>query len=149
MGQNVDSIGSGAFDGCESLTSISIPDTLTYISSRAFAGCASLEKINLPSSHENIGYNAFSGCSSLKEITIPESCQYIGTGVFLGCEALNSITFESTKDWQARIYESGKYTYVDSIDLSDKEKNAALFKNTYVDYTWVVIYDEEEKEPEL
>ena len=143
------SIGYFSFAYCSNLAEIYIPDTVYYISSQAFLNCYSLEKIDLPSSLENIGYSAFSGCSSLEEITIPKSCQYIGSGAFSGCEALNSITFESTKDWQARIYENGKYTYADSIDLSDKEKNATLFKTTYVEYTWEVICQDEDKGLEL
>ena len=42
---SVTSIGYGAFDGCTSLTSVTIPDSVTSISSRAFYGCGSLKSV--------------------------------------------------------------------------------------------------------
>ena len=41
-------IASSAFSGCSSLTSITIPDSVTSIGSGAFSGCSSLESITLP-----------------------------------------------------------------------------------------------------
>lgn len=143
------SISSFAFYGCENLTKVQISEGLLSIGYYSFAYCSNLAEIYIPDTVNYISAEAFIDCYSLEEITIPKSCQYIGSGAFSGCEALNSITFESTKDWQARIYENGKYTYVDSIDLSDKEKNATLFKTTYVEYTWEVIYQDEDKGLEL
>lgn len=143
------SISSFAFYGCENLTKVQISEGLLSIGYYSFAYCSNLAEIYIPDTVNYISAEAFIDCYSLEEITIPKSCQYIGSGAFSGCEALNSITFESTKDWQARIYENGKYTYADSIDLSDKEKNAALFKTTYVEYTWEVIYQDEDKGLEL
>lgn len=42
---SVTTIGSGAFRGCENLTSIVIPDSVTEIGELAFFGCYALEKI--------------------------------------------------------------------------------------------------------
>ncbi len=41
-------IGENAFKNCTSITSISIPDTVTSIASGAFSGCSALESITLP-----------------------------------------------------------------------------------------------------
>lgn len=45
LGLPVKSIGDGAFDGCKSLTSITIPDSVTSIDNSAFGGCISLKTI--------------------------------------------------------------------------------------------------------
>ncbi len=88
----VTSIGSGAFGGCESLTSITIPDSVTSIGSGAFRGCESLTSITIPDSVTSIGSGAFRDCDSLTSITIPDSVTSIGSGAFDSCYSLTSIT---------------------------------------------------------
>ena len=65
------SIGDRTFYGCTSLTSITIPDSVTSIGYGAFRGCSGLTSITIPDSVTSIGSYAFSGCSSLESITIP------------------------------------------------------------------------------
>ena len=55
-------IDSGALRGCESLTSIEIPDGVKEIGNEAFDGCVNLQAIVLPNSVSKIGERAFSGC---------------------------------------------------------------------------------------
>jgi len=51
--------GEAAFRNCKNLTSVILPNTLTYIGSCAFEGCSNLTTIAIPSSVENIGSYAF------------------------------------------------------------------------------------------
>jgi hypothetical protein len=59
----------GSFTYCESLTSITILDSVKVIANMAFYHCSSLTKITIPSSVKSLGHNAFSNCISLEAIT--------------------------------------------------------------------------------
>ena len=75
---------------CSSLTSVTIPNSVTKISDNAFINCSSLASIDIPNSITQIGKCAFKGCSSLTAITIPDSVTKIGKHVFSGCSFLTS-----------------------------------------------------------
>ena len=42
------SIGDGAFEGCTSLTSVTIPKSVKWIEESAFKGCKSLKSVTIP-----------------------------------------------------------------------------------------------------
>ena len=62
----------GAFSGCTSLNSITIPENVTTIGNGAFDGCTSLNSIVIPKSVTKIGTSVFRGCTSLTTIDIAE-----------------------------------------------------------------------------
>ena len=86
---SVTNIGDGTFFYCKSLTSINIPDCVTSIG--AFFDCDSLTSINIPDSVTSIGDYAFFGCDSLTSINIPDSVTSIGDYAFSDCKSLKSI----------------------------------------------------------
>ncbi len=67
------SIGDSAFEGCVSLTDITIPDDVKSIGWSAFYGCESLTNITIPNSVTSIGKYAFNECSSLTSIVVESS----------------------------------------------------------------------------
>lgn len=77
-GVPVTEIGSQAFSNCLSLTSVSLPETLSVIGDYAFSGCISLPSVTIPAVTEKIGDYAFSGCSKLETITVPENFTNFG-----------------------------------------------------------------------
>ena len=93
---SVTSIGNNAFSGCNRLTSITIPDSVTSIGNNAFSGCNRLTSITIPDSVTSIGDAAFSGCNRLTSITIPDSVTSIGDYAFEYCSSLTSITVPSS-----------------------------------------------------
>ena len=93
---HVTRVGNGAFDGCSSLKSITIPNSVTSIGSWAFADCSSLKSITIPSSVTSIGSAAFFSCSSLKSITIPNSVTSIDGTTFSSCISLTSVTIPNS-----------------------------------------------------
>lgn len=89
--ESVEDIGYGAFMGCRELTSIVLPDGVTYTSPSAFAGCTALKTVTLPSTLERLGMESFEGCIALETITIPEKVNSLGGSLFKGCSALKSV----------------------------------------------------------
>ncbi|MBR5655196.1 MAG: leucine-rich repeat protein [Prevotella sp.] len=79
------SIGESAFEGCSGLTSITIPNGVTYIRERAFYFCTSLTSLTIPKSVTEIGSAAFEGCN-LKTIVVEN-----GNSVYDSREDCNAI----------------------------------------------------------
>ena len=86
-----------AFHGCNSLTSVTIPEGVTSIGVHAFHDCSSLTSITIPEGVTEIGNYAFDGCTSLKKLLVEDgnttlSLGYnnyyssgIGQGLFYDC----------------------------------------------------------------
>ena len=67
---SVTGIGDHAFDSCNHLTEIIIPDNITTIGEFAFSDCESAESIYIPDSVVQIGTGAFSGCKQVRKIRV-------------------------------------------------------------------------------
>lgn len=89
-GKPVTEIGRAAFHG-SSFTSVTIPDSVTFISDIAFANCSNLTNISIPNSVTFIGFSAFNSCTSLKSITLPSSLSTIQSSAFYNCGNLETI----------------------------------------------------------
>lgn len=94
-GLPVKAIGSGAFNGCNSLKRVVIPYSVEKIDSWAFLQCKSLVIADIPSSLKTMGSSCFSGCTSLLEAYIPGKLEVIGVGMFYGCSSLQTANIGS------------------------------------------------------
>jgi len=84
-------IGEKAFEGCESLQSISFPQSLRKIEYGAFWYCNGLTEVALPDSLAEIGYNVFGGCENLTSVYLPNGIEFVENALFHGCRSLEEI----------------------------------------------------------
>ena len=88
-----DVIGINVFKG-DTITSLTLPETVLELRSNAVASCEKLTSVTLPQSLVVINRMNFFSCNALSEVTIPASVRYIGDTSFRFCDALRKITFE-------------------------------------------------------
>ena len=86
---SVTTIGDQAFDSCDNLFSVTIGDSVTTIGDRAFYECYGLNSVTIGNNVTTIGDNAFYYCYSLSTVTIPDSVTTIGDWAFYLCTKLN------------------------------------------------------------
>ena len=108
-----------AFGGFGSLTSVSIPESVTTIGTRAFAG-SSISAIDIPDSVKVIDRYAFAYCENLKSVKLPMGLETISSSLFVDC----------TKLEQLRIPDSvtgiEKYAFSGCKALKDLQLSAQL-----------------------
>ena len=85
-----DTVGSLLSD-CTSLTSVSLPASVTKISSNMFGGCTSLKSVSAAGPIDSIGDRAFENCSSLTDIDFQGTLTSIGFSAFQGCASLERV----------------------------------------------------------
>lgn len=85
---------SGAFYGCSSLQSVSLPSHITGMGFGAFQNCTSLQHADFAGLNE-IPEQAFYGCSLLDNVTIPDTVTTINNFAFARCTSLKKIVIPS------------------------------------------------------
>ena len=88
---DVTNIDNNAFEGCISLTTVTIPAGVTRIGDHAFSGCDGLTTVTIPASVTSIGGHAFEACSGLTTVTIGSGVTYIGYDAFCYCTAVTDV----------------------------------------------------------
>lgn len=106
------SIGDFAFEYCDGIRRMNLPDNILFIGEYAFYGCRIWKEPTIPANVKTIGNGAYAGCF-LKEARISESVMTIGDMAFLGCEHLMNFIVNE---------ENPYYTSVDGVLYSKDMK---------------------------
>ncbi len=124
----VKSIVDEAFAGCTGLTSITIPNSITYIGSDAFSGCTGLTRVNISdlAAWCNISYNIewnyycqpltyahhlYLNGSEVKDLIIPSTVTKIRSAAFYYCTGLTSVTIPNS------VTSIGEYAFANCTGL--------------------------------
>lgn len=108
MPDSVRATNSAVFEGCTSLTSVTLSNDSRYstIDTNMFRGCSSLTDIVIPSNIQAIKDRAFENCASITSIIIPSSVISMGRDVFNGCDSDIHITVmthnNNTLNWNTQ-----------------------------------------------
>ena len=140
-GRDVTRIGEFAFEECENLKTVALPNSITEIGEGAFWGCRMLEEATLGSGVSEIGSYAFRGCSSLSHVVMKGSCPEVGNSAFarisLSCvvslPAGNTTYAIVDGKWQGMIVEDyvAPYVWIDGTK-GTVEKIGGIYRVTAV-----------------
>ena len=89
-------LAANAFHHCQSLKSISMPDSVTEDEGSIFEDFKNLEEARVSANLKNPDVAMFCGCSSLRYVELQEGLESIGENMFCGCNALRHIALPST-----------------------------------------------------
>ncbi|GHU15563.1 hypothetical protein FACS1894163_02740 [Spirochaetia bacterium] len=132
--EGVTGIGSGAFEDCTGLTSVSIPEGVTSIAGWAFRNCTGLTSVSIPEGVTSIALWAFRNCTGLTSVSIPAGVTRIGSGAFEGCTSLSSVSIPASViliyDDAFKGCTSLTAIQVDANNTDYSSRNGMLFNKT-------------------
>ena len=123
----------GAFENSGTLTSITIPDSVTKMYGYTFYECRNLQSVELSDSIELIGDMSFYNCTSLTEITLPASVKTIGGATFYDCSNLSTVNCYATTP--PTLGDDVVFTSDVTIYVPDSATGAYLQNNMWRKYT--------------
>ena len=91
-GYPVTTIKESAFNACDKITSVVIPDSVTTIGDFAFSGCDGLKKVTIGGGVKTLGRSIFWDCRNLESVVVENGVTYISKEMFSQCGKLNSVT---------------------------------------------------------
>ena len=94
-GATPEAISDYAFLNCDSLSTITLPNSIKSLGTGAFYDCDTLKTVKLPTGITKIAKQAFYHCGFLQSITIPQSVTEIGAEAFAACSKLTAISLPS------------------------------------------------------
>ncbi len=81
-----------------SLTTVTLPNSITTIPDNAFNGCTSLASMVIPDAVTSIGVSAFEDCTALVTVTMSNGVSTIGRAAFKNCIHLKSIVISDASE---------------------------------------------------
>ena len=148
-GYTVTEIADNVFSNCDTLLTVTFPDTLKHIGNDAFSNCKKLKSPNLPLGLLTIGDRAFSNITFFY-INLPRTLTFIGEDAFKGISFINTYKGTYSNNWANNFF--AIYPDVTSIGFyythiyinNRSKKDIILFENDVVSLNTYLSNDDEE-----
>lgn len=117
-----------AASSCESITEVTMPDSLAILGEGAFNSCSALENVIIPASVTTLIGSTFRFCDSLVSVTVPETVTTMGNQVFYDCKNLESVEINAkiSNIGRSMFYNCPKLTSVKLPDTITMINEAAF-----------------------
>ena len=125
-GVTITGIGPGVFMNNQTITSVTLPETMENIGQNAFRDCANLQTVSFGGT-KSIGQTAFAGCTALKDVTLPEKVSYVGPNAFLQAGS-GSFTAEGAAKYADSCFSESTFETITIGDGSDLSANMIFFQ---------------------
>lgn len=135
------------------ITEVIVKPGITEVGARAFEGCSSLSRISLAEGCKKINFNAFYNCQNLSTVTLPSTMQYMYQDAFYSTSIRNitfpygmryfelnavpyaemeSITFARTDGWRysSDILSDTNYTELTPEEAEDSAKVLEIMRES-------------------
>ncbi len=155
--KKVTRIDDNAFENCDNVTNIFIPESIISIGEKAFSGCneklfnttneliyvedwvigvenKDLNDIVFRSNTRGIAYAAFEGCEKITSVDIKNGIISVGTYAFCGCNSLRKITIGSTvTNIEAPVFVGYYQGILDEINVDPDNIKYSGINNCLID----------------
>ena len=127
-GESNVNIKANAFNGCSSLTSVTLP-RMNTIPAACFKNCVKLTEAVIPETVTVIGEESFLQCSSLTSVNIPASVTTINNSAFYNCKGVTGYTVDSANE---------SFKTVDGVIYSKDGKELVQYPIGKAEYSYTV-----------
>ena len=125
-------IGKDAFTLCNSIKSITLPDSVTTVGYRAFSQCGALTDVTLSKNMAGIPEEMLSSCSSLEHVTIPDEFRGgIGNAAFDACNKLREIFLPKFVSFSDMSFDGAEHVVITFYESSGKAYRAEEYNIPY------------------
>lgn len=114
-------IGKSVFEDCTNLKSVYLSDSVVHIGERLFCNCKNLEEVVIGEGITSFPYRTFFGCENLKSVVIPPSVELMESSIFKDC---NNLTIYGMENSYAQIYANNQdipFVALDEKNATDSE----------------------------
>lgn len=125
----VESIGTKAFQNNRNISEIKFPQNIKNILNSAFDGCCNLKSVTLNEGLQKIADNAFKDNPNLRFVDIPESVEYIGINNF---ESVIKFTMKRPPDFLVNEFTKKDNGNLISVEFNIEGRPYVLLKSSLI-----------------